>query len=144
MNVLDENVVETQCRLFRKWRVRFQQIGFGIGSEGMKDSEIISLLHDLASPTFITRDADFFERNLCHAGYCLVYAAVEKNEVAVFTRRLLRHPKFNTKAKRAVNGHHDLLGVGSSPLKPDCPFSVSSLRGVGPTGRRPETEKPKI
>ena len=66
----------------------------------MKDSEIISLLHDLASPTFITRDDDFFERNLCHAGYCLVYTAVEKSEVAVFTRRLLRHPEFNTKAKR--------------------------------------------
>ncbi len=69
MNILDENIVETQCRLLRKWRIRFRQIGFGVGREGMKDSEIISLLHDLASPTFITR-------------------------------RLLRHPEFNTKAKR--------------------------------------------
>ena len=100
MNVLDENVVETQCRLLRKWRIRFRQIGFGVGREGIKDSEIISLLHDLASPTFITRDDDFFDRNLCHAGYCLVYTAVEKSEVAVFMRRLLRHPEFNTKAKR--------------------------------------------
>ena len=48
MNVLDENVVETQCRLLRKWRIRFRQIGFGVGREGMKDSEIISLLHDLS------------------------------------------------------------------------------------------------
>lgn len=100
MNILDENVVETQCRLLRKWRIRFLQIGFGLGSEGMKDNEIISLLHDLTRPMFFTRDDDFFDRNLCHAGYCLVHTSVEKNEVAVFTRRLLRHPKFNTKAKR--------------------------------------------
>ncbi len=100
MNILDENVVETQCRLFRKWRIRFRQIGFGVGREGMKDIEIISLLHDLARPTFFTRDDDFFERNLCHTGYCLVYTAVEKNEVAIFTRRLLKHPELNTKAKR--------------------------------------------
>ncbi len=100
MNILDENVIETQGRLLRKWRIRFRQIGFGIGKEGMKDSEIISLLHNLNRPTFFTRDDDFFERNLCHEGYCLVNTAVEKNEVAVFIRRLLRHPEFNTKAKR--------------------------------------------
>lgn len=100
MNILDENVVETQCRLLRKWRIRFRQIGFGVGREGMKDIEIISLLHDLPRPTFLTRDDDFFERNLCHTGYCLVYTAVQKNEVAIFTRRLLKHPEFNTKAKR--------------------------------------------
>jgi hypothetical protein len=100
MNILDENIVETQCRLLRKWRVRFRQIGFGIGREGMKDREIISLLHDQNRPTFFTRDDDFFDRNLCHTGYCLVHAAVEKNEVAVFIRRFLRHPRFNTRAKR--------------------------------------------
>jgi hypothetical protein len=66
----------------------------------MKDSEIISLLHDLTRPTFFTRDDDFFERNLRHARYCLVHTVVEKNEVAVFTRHLLRHPEFNTKARR--------------------------------------------
>ena len=92
--------METQCRLLRKWRIRFRQIGFGVGREGMKDIEIISLLHDLPRPTFFTRDDDFFERNLCHTGYCLVYTAVEKNEVAIFTRRLLKHPELNTKAKR--------------------------------------------
>ena len=66
----------------------------------MKDSEIISLLHDLNRPTFFTRDDDFFERHLCHVDYCLVHTAVHKNEVAVFARRLLRHPALNTKAKR--------------------------------------------
>jgi hypothetical protein len=78
----------------------------------MKDTEIISLLHDLTHPTFFTRDDDFFDRNLCHASYCLVYTSVEKNEVAVFMRRLLRHPEFNTKAKRMVS----LVGVSHTGL----------------------------
>ena len=100
MNVLDENVVETQCRLLGKWRISARQIGYGVGTAGMKDKEIISLLHGLPRPTFFTRDDDFYDRSLCHAGYCLVHMAVEKNEVAVFARRLLRHPQLNTKAKR--------------------------------------------
>ena len=39
MNILDENVIETQSRLLRKWRIRFRQIGFGVGKEGMKDMQ---------------------------------------------------------------------------------------------------------
>ena len=66
----------------------------------MKDREIVSLLHNQNRPTFFNRDDDFFDRSLCHPGYCLVNTAVEKNEVAVFIRRFLRHPRFNTKAKR--------------------------------------------
>ncbi len=100
MNIMDENVVDTQCRFLRKWRIKFRQIGLGVGKKGMKDSEIIVLLHDLNRPTFFTRDDDFFERNLCHASYCLVHTAVGKNEVAVFIHRFLGHPEFNTKAKR--------------------------------------------
>ena len=52
MNVLDENVVENQCRLLRSWHIRFRQIGFGVGRQGMKDEEIISLLHKLLAPPF--------------------------------------------------------------------------------------------
>lgn len=86
MNLLDENVVETQCRLLRKWRIRYRQIGVDVGRQGMKDKEIVALLHDLSDPTFFTRDDDFFERSLTHPGYCLVNTVVDKNEVAVFVR----------------------------------------------------------
>ena len=89
----------------------------------MKDIEIISLLHDLARPTFFTRDDDFFKRNLRHTGYCLVYTAVEKNEVAIFTRLLLKHPEFNTKAKRMGSvtkvSHPGLLVWRIDAEKPD-------------------------
>ena len=100
MNILDENIIESQCQLLHKWRVRFRQIGYGVGRQGLQDSEIITLLHELRQPTFFTRDDDFYNRKRRHAGYCLVYLAVRKEEVAVFVRRFLHHPEFNTKNKR--------------------------------------------
>ncbi len=67
---------------------------------GMKDDEIIPLLHQLDRPTFFTLDGDFYNRRLCHGGYCLVHLDVEEEMVAEFVRRLLRHRELNTKAKR--------------------------------------------
>lgn len=66
----------------------------------MQDDAIVPFLHQHPCPTFFTRDLGFYERSLCHSGYCLVSLAVDKNEVAFFVRRLLRHPGFDTKAKR--------------------------------------------
>ena len=100
MNILDENIIENQCQLLRSWRIQFHQIGYSVGQSGMQDKQIISLLHSLRRSTFFTRDDDFYNRKLCHAGYCLVYLAVRKDEAAVFVRRLLRHKEFNTTAKR--------------------------------------------
>ena len=100
MNILDENIIESQCQLLRKWRVRFRQIGYGVGRQGMQDSEIITLLHKLRQPAFFTRDEDFYDVKLRHAGYGLVYLAVRKEEVAIFIRRFLHHPEFNANAKR--------------------------------------------
>lgn len=100
MNILDENILATQRQLLRSWRIRVRQIGYDIGRKGMSDDEIISFLHRQRHPTFFTRDLGFYERDLCHSGYCLVSLAVEKNEAAVFVRRVLRHPEFDTKAKR--------------------------------------------
>ncbi len=100
MNVLDENIIDNQRRQLMSWRIRIHQIGFEVGRKGMKDREIIPFLHQLKQPTFFTRDDDFYERRLCHAGYCLVYLDTRKSEVATFVRRMLRHPAFKTKAKR--------------------------------------------
>jgi hypothetical protein len=75
-------------------------MGYDVGRQGMKDQEIIALLHRLRRPTFFTRDEDFYARRLCHARYCLVYMAVAKDEVALFVRRLLRHREYDAVAKR--------------------------------------------
>jgi hypothetical protein len=98
--ILDENIIDGQRRLLNSWRIPVRQIGYETGRKGMKDREIIPFLLQLNQPTFITRDDDFYERRLCHTGYCLVYLDVRKEEVAAFVRRVLRQTAFKTKAKR--------------------------------------------
>lgn len=100
MIILDENFPDSQCHILKSWRISLKQIAFEIGREGLKDDEIIPLLHQLSKPTFFTLDYDFFKRQLCHAQYCLVYLEVPQYESATFIRRTLKHPHFNTKAKR--------------------------------------------
>jgi hypothetical protein len=100
MNILDENIPESQRALLRSRRVALRQIGQDLGRKGMKDDEIIPLLHQMDRPTFFTLDGDFYDRRLCHEGYCLVHLDVEEEMVADYVRRLLRHRELNTKAKR--------------------------------------------
>lgn len=100
MNILDENVPHSQRHFLRNWRFRVRQIGHEVGRKGMKDEEIIPLLHRLGPVTFFTRDLDFYNPRLCHSRYCLVCLFVGKYDVASFIRRFLRHPIFNTSAKR--------------------------------------------
>ncbi len=100
MNILDENIPESQRQLLRGWRIQVRQIGHEIGNRGMKDEAIISHLHQFRSVTFFTRDLGFYDNRLCHPNYCLVCLAAGKYEVASFIRRFLRHAAFNTSTKR--------------------------------------------
>jgi hypothetical protein len=101
MIVLDENIPEDQCQMLRRWRIRFSQVGRGVGRPGMKDEQhVLPLLHKLNRPTFLTRDLGFFDEKRRHGNYALVCLAVSQKEAAVFIRQFLRHPAFNTKAKR--------------------------------------------
>ena len=100
MNVLDENIADWQRETLRKWRIRAQHIGRGLGRPSIKDDEIIPLLHQLTRPTLFTCDARFYRRELCHAGYCLVRLDVEDGAVPEAIRRYLRHPRFTQWAQR--------------------------------------------
>lgn len=100
MNILDENIPEGQRALLRSKRIALRQIGLDVGNKGMKDNEIISLLHQLERPTFFTLDGDFYDRRLSHERYCLVHLDVEEEMAADYVRRVLRHRELNTKAKR--------------------------------------------
>jgi hypothetical protein len=103
VNVLDENIPASQRQLLIGWGLHVQQVGLDWGRAGMLDEQIVPQLIQSSRPTFFTRDEDFFDHRLCHQGYCLVYLAVERNEVALFVRRVLRHPALTTKAKRMGN-----------------------------------------
>ena len=101
MNILDENIPRPQRELLRVWKIPIRQIGFDIGRSGMQDEQIIPFLLEERRSTFFTRDDDFYSRRLCHSHYSIVHLAVHISEAAVFIRRLLRHPNFNTHSKRA-------------------------------------------
>jgi hypothetical protein len=73
MKILDENVPESQRLLLERRRIAVKQIGVDIGRKGLDDEDIIPLLRRLNRPTFFTLDVDFWDRNLRHEGYCLVY-----------------------------------------------------------------------
>ena len=66
MNILDENIMESQRQLLRRWRIAVRQIGEDVARKGIKDDEILPLLHQLTRPTFFTRDLDFYARELRH------------------------------------------------------------------------------
>ena len=100
MNILDENIPKSQRQLLESWGIPVRQIGFNVGRRGLQDDEIVPFLHQQRRPTFFTRDGDFYDRRLCHAKYGVVYLAVEREEAAVFVRRLLRHPELNSMIKR--------------------------------------------
>ncbi|HTA30158.1 MAG TPA: hypothetical protein VK731_06720 [Candidatus Cybelea sp.] len=100
MNVLDENLIAQQCVLLRAWRIPFRQIGQHLATQGTLDENLIPLLLRLPQPTFFTHDRDFFRVSLCHARYAVVYLEVSDEVAAEFIRRFLRHPSFDTTAKR--------------------------------------------
>jgi hypothetical protein len=54
----------------------------------------------LDRPTFFTLDEDFFDRRLCHEGYCLAYLDIDEDAVADYAHRLLRQRAFKSKTKR--------------------------------------------
>ena len=113
MNILDENIPFGQRQPLADRGIHFRQIAREIGREGLDDREqIIPLLHRLRRPTFFTRDQDYYDPELRHAGYCLVYLDVGPDEAAEFIRRFLRHPSFRTQADRmgkVARVHHSGL-----------------------------------
>ena len=84
----------------RLWRIRFEQVGEGVGRVGMTDENVIALLHKRRSVTFFIRDVDYYKRKLCHARNCLVYLDTPQKRTAETIRRFLRHPQFRTRAQR--------------------------------------------
>jgi hypothetical protein len=78
MNILDENIPKPQRELLEGRRISVRQVGVNVGRKGLLDEEVISLLQHLRQPTFFTRDSDFYQRPLCHSGYCLVYKKAEQ------------------------------------------------------------------
>lgn len=101
MIILDENIIESQRQLLKKWRIRVRQIGQDLGKQGLKDlNDVIPLLQSLRKPVLFTSDLRLFKKQLCHPRYGLVCLNVPDGETATYIWKFLRHAEFNTKAKR--------------------------------------------
>jgi hypothetical protein len=100
VNLLDENFPKDQLPLLKSWRIPCRLIGKDIAEFGVQDANIIPLLHQHRGVTFFTLDSDFFEASLCHPAYGLVLLDVRADDTAHYLRRFLKHPNFNTQAKR--------------------------------------------
>ena len=114
MNVLDENFPGDQKVVLRAWGIPFRRIGPDLAHLGAQDPDIIPLLHQLRQVTFFTQDKGFGRPSLCHPAYCLVWLDVRPNDAALYVRRFLKHPRFDTQAKRmgrVVRVRHDALQV---------------------------------
>ncbi len=71
--------------------------------ERVPDQRVPEILQTLKQPTFITIDQGFWERTLCHPGYCLLYFGLrddQQEQLPDLLRSLLRRPEFRTRASR--------------------------------------------
>jgi hypothetical protein len=100
MIIVDENFPVRQRLILTSAGIHARHIGYDIGRPSMADDLVVSLLHQLRRPTLFTFDIDYSRVKLCHRAYCLVFLDVPSGQGAFFVRRVLRHPLFNTQAKR--------------------------------------------
>jgi hypothetical protein len=97
-NVLDEQIDEEYYIELRR-HISIDKVGYGFGRAGMQDEEVRRELHK-SGKTFHTQDKGYYHPIHRHHAYCLVYYDVLDKELVTYTRRFLRHPQFNTHAKR--------------------------------------------
>jgi len=71
--------------------------------EVIKDDRVLQLLHTLKQPTFVTIDDGFWDKNLRHPGYCLIYFVLsddQQDQIPPLLKQLFRFDAFKTKAAR--------------------------------------------
>lgn len=100
MTLLDENSLRSQREFLEARRLPDRKVGSDWGRPGMTDGDILTELRGARQVTFFTRDADFYQRSLCHPAYCLAVTAAPAEQLASYATRLLRHRGFRTHALR--------------------------------------------
>ncbi|HMF16051.1 MAG TPA: hypothetical protein VKE98_02540 [Gemmataceae bacterium] len=71
--------------------------------EHVLDERVPEILLSLSSPTFVTLDNDFWDRNLCNPGYSIVLFALQDKEqllIPRMLRNLFRIREFQSRAAR--------------------------------------------
>jgi len=113
MFLIDENVSELEVLRLRKAGIRVRLVRDEAGNIGTLDENLLPVPRRLKRPVFFTQDQDFFQFRWLHPDYALVWLDTRPSEVAEYLRRFLRHPNFDTQAKRM--GSWNLLRIGWAP-----------------------------
>ena len=132
MNILDENIIASQRQRMRSWRVRVRQVGVDIARKGLQDEEIPPIFASPASADLLHAGSWFLSAGGLPPAvrYCLPGGSAEK--VAIFVRRVLRHRRLNTQAKRlgtVMRVSHRGLGVMATPCPSRGGDSLGGLQG---------------
>ncbi len=98
-HVLDELFDDTVFERLKSQHIAIDKIGAGFGNTGWSDEKILQALQS-SGKTFHTRDHGFYRLSCLHPSYCIVCYDVPLGEMTLYIRRFLRHPLFNTHAKR--------------------------------------------
>jgi hypothetical protein len=101
--VVDEQINHGKVTVPLKRWITAEQIGYEVGHKGLPDEQITSLLLRLKRRTLITIDREFYRRQLCHAGYCLIYfdfRPSQQSQIPILLRRLFQIPGFRTIRER--------------------------------------------
>jgi len=99
-HILDEQVSAKHAEQIRRKLSSVVQLGVDWGVRGWDDVEQVIPHLQSSKATFHTLDDGFFKRRFLHAGYCIVYYEVPHVDLVRWMTRWLRHPGFNTHAKR--------------------------------------------
>jgi hypothetical protein len=101
--ILDDQLdVHEVLEVIQEW-ITAQRLGDLRPGEHVLDDRVPEILLTLRQPTFVTIDHGFWDRQLCHAGYAILYFALTENHQEILPgllRRLLRRPEFRTRASR--------------------------------------------
>ncbi len=101
--VLDDQLdVQILIPALAKWTapVRLQELR---PREHVFDDRVPEILRTLQQPTFLTIDHGFWNRELCHPKYCILYFECSKDEqetLPKFLLRLLHLKEFPTRSSR--------------------------------------------
>ena len=100
-HLLDANIKDSEGQKLARYGFKFKHVGRDFGQHHFSDEQIIGVLHQLKGVTFVTRNVKhFYHRHLLHRNCCLLCLDIEEDEVAAYTRKIYRHPHFNSAAKR--------------------------------------------
>jgi hypothetical protein len=100
MILLDENLPRQFRQELLRHRIHALQVGYELSYRGVKDEQILPLLHRLHRATLFTRDLGLYRRELCHRSYCIVCLHVLEEHAPTYIRKALRHRLLNTRANR--------------------------------------------